>query len=427
VFHEEGQGKAVVLLHSSMSSRNQWRALAEQLRSRYRVITIDLLGYGDSRMRRRDTNYRLADEARHVESVLANALLPCETFHLVGHSYGGVVALSLAQRAPQRLDSLTLYEPLAVHLLPPRDPARLEFELLGERVGHDAAADNATAGAARFIDHWSGQGSFSALPPLKQRAFTALLPKVLMEFRAVSGERRITSWLRDFDVPVCLMHGNSSPSSARRVIAFLAALLPRIRRIEFGAGHMGPVTHPDMVNPEIARFISSSASEDEHTVAAMPEFPSHAPRGAGGLAKAFAIGLAALLCAGPATRGLAGEENQAVEIPVPANAWRELPQDFSNAGRYAVVSGDPRAPGGFIVRIELPPGFELSPRRAERDLQLVVLSGEMTVSRGATAHPAGATNLKSGYFAAFGAGETYSVTTKQGVALQVFGTGPWKG
>jgi hypothetical protein len=50
----------------------------------------------------------------------------------------------------------------------------------------------------------------------------------------------------------------------------------------------------------------------------------------------------------------------------------------------------------IIVRIELPPGFELSPRRAERDLQLVVLSGEMTVSRGATAHPAGATNLKSG-------------------------------
>jgi pimeloyl-ACP methyl ester carboxylesterase len=91
-------------------------------------------------MRRRDTNYRLADEARHVESVLANALLPCETFHLVGHSYGGVVALSLAQRAPQRLDSLTLYEPWPCTCCRPGIPARLEFELLGERVGHDAAA-----------------------------------------------------------------------------------------------------------------------------------------------------------------------------------------------------------------------------------------------------------------------------------------------
>src|SRR5690349_20195408 len=110
-----------------MSSRNQWRALVEQLRPRYRVIAIDLLGYGESHLRRRDTNYRLADEARHVESILARTLLPCETFHLVGHSYGAVVALGLAQRSPRRIDSLTLYEPVAAHLLPPKDPARLDF------------------------------------------------------------------------------------------------------------------------------------------------------------------------------------------------------------------------------------------------------------------------------------------------------------
>jgi quercetin dioxygenase-like cupin family protein len=111
-----------------------------------------------------------------------------------------------------------------------------------------------------------------------------------------------------------------------------------------------------------------------------------------------------------------------VEIPAPANAWRELHEDFPRGGRYAVVSGNPHAGGAFIMRIELPAGFELSPRRAQRDLQLVVLSGEMTVGRGASA-----TTMKSGYFASFGAGETYSVTTAHGVALQVFSTGPWKG
>lgn len=427
MFYEEGQGKAVVLLHSSMSSRNQWRALVEQLRPRYRVISIDLLGYGESPLRRPDTNYRLADEARHVESILAKRLMPCETFHLVGHSYGGVVALALAQRSPGRIDSLTLYEPVAVHLLPPRDAARLAFEQLGEEVAHLAAGKDPAAGAARFVDYWSGRDTFAALPELKQRAFTALLPKVLMEFRAVAAERRITSWLRDFDAPVCLMHGSSSPVSARRVIAFLAALLPRMRRIEFGAGHMGPVTHPDMVNPEIVRFIANSAASSDRPPEIEDSPVRLVPRGASNLAKAFAMGLAALFCAGPATRSLAGGEHQAVELPVPANAWRELPQDLARGGHYAVVSGDPRAEGSFVMRVELAPGFQLSARRAERDFQLVVLSGEMTVSRGTLAHPAGTSAMKSGYFGAFGAGETYSVSTEHGVTMQVFGTGPWKG
>src|SRR5262245_38652463 len=321
------------MLHSSMSSRNQWRALAEQLRPHYRVITIDLLGYGESPLRRRDTgDYCLTDEARHVEGILARTLLPCEKFHLVGHSFGGVVALSLAQRAPRRIASLTVFEPVAGHLLPPRDPARLEFERLGEAARQDAAAGDAAAGAARFIDYWSHPGAFRAQPETKQRAFAALLPKVLMEFRAVALERRQTSWLRELDAPVCLMQGRSSPSPARRVVSLLAELLPRARRIEFGAGHMAPVTHAEMVNPEIARFIANADAGDSD----LPAVPAMAQKGAGAWVKALAIGLVGLLCAGPATRNAA-----ASSLPV-------LPAGPTQGLRYTVLSGDPRAAGSVV-------------------------------------------------------------------------------
>src|SRR4029077_13322139 len=160
------------MLHSSMSSKNQWRALAEQLRSHYRVITIDLLGYGDSPLRRRNTDdYCLTDEARHVEGILAKTLEPGENFHLVGHSYGGVVALSVAQRAPQRLSSLTLFEPIAAHLLPPHDPIWQDFNQMDEVLRQSVAGGDAAAGAAHFIDYWSAPGAFSALPEVKQKAF----------------------------------------------------------------------------------------------------------------------------------------------------------------------------------------------------------------------------------------------------------------
>ena len=98
----EGRGPPIVLLHSSMSSKSQWRELIESLRDRYRLIAIDLLGYGESAMPSA-IGYSLGDEVRLVESVLARELQPGEQFHLIGHSYGGIVALQLAAQAqPQR-------------------------------------------------------------------------------------------------------------------------------------------------------------------------------------------------------------------------------------------------------------------------------------------------------------------------------------
>src|SRR4030095_7600973 len=43
-----GAGAPVVLLHSSLSSKSQWTALAERLASRFRVIPLDLCRYGDN-------------------------------------------------------------------------------------------------------------------------------------------------------------------------------------------------------------------------------------------------------------------------------------------------------------------------------------------------------------------------------------------
>jgi len=58
-----------------------------------------------------------------------------------------------------QLASLTLYEPVSAWLLPPNDPAREEFEQLGKEVSQCAAVGDTPAGAARFIDYWTGEGS----------------------------------------------------------------------------------------------------------------------------------------------------------------------------------------------------------------------------------------------------------------------------
>src|SRR5262245_10636432 len=110
-----GAGETVLLLHSSAASGGQWRSLAQRLQTRYRVIAPDLHGYGQSDQAPLPAEPGLADAAALVEAVLAREA--AGRIHLVGHSYGGAVALRFAADRAERLLSLTLIEPVSFHLL----------------------------------------------------------------------------------------------------------------------------------------------------------------------------------------------------------------------------------------------------------------------------------------------------------------------
>src|SRR5262245_18592436 len=112
-YHDQGAGEPVILLHSSAGSSAQWRALAGMLAGRYRVLAPDLFGCGDSPMRPGGP-FGLAHEAEIARALLQRA---GGAAHLVGHSYGGAVALHTALRHGASVLSLALIEPVAFHLL----------------------------------------------------------------------------------------------------------------------------------------------------------------------------------------------------------------------------------------------------------------------------------------------------------------------
>lgn len=84
---------------------------SENVYQKYRLIAIDLLGFGKS-PKPRDCLYTLKD---HVEMIEKSVIQPLElgTFHLVAHSMGCLIALALAAEYPNCVKSITLVAPVS--------------------------------------------------------------------------------------------------------------------------------------------------------------------------------------------------------------------------------------------------------------------------------------------------------------------------
>src|SRR5688572_20917551 len=106
-----GPGKVVLLLHGLGTSGEAWRPLVSQLKGEaWRVITLDLLGFGQS-PRPEWNSYSVEDHARAVIATLRRLGVRKQKLTLVGHSMGCLVASHIAARRPRRVQRLVLYEP----------------------------------------------------------------------------------------------------------------------------------------------------------------------------------------------------------------------------------------------------------------------------------------------------------------------------
>ena len=254
---EQGSGAPVVLLHSSASSAAQWRALMHQL-MQHRVIAPDLYGYGATSPWAGRGAFRLEHEA---EIVLSLAGRCGEPIHLVGHSFGGAVALHVARTRPDLLASLTVIEPVAFHLLKGFDQDALaEITAVAAGVGKAIASGDYYGGIAGFVDYWSGPGAWSGVPEERRANLASRLVKVALDFEATLNEPAALEDFAAMTLPTLLVQGTVSPRPTRRICELLAGVLPDAQLVTIeGAGHMAPLTHRDAVNTLIAEHLASNS------------------------------------------------------------------------------------------------------------------------------------------------------------------------
>jgi len=255
-YREAGIGPSVVCIHCNASSSSQWRPLMDRLAPHRRVLAPDTHGAGRGPVWPTDRTLTLDDEVSMLEPIFARA---GSRFALVGHSYGGAVALLAALRRAERVDALVLYEPTLFALVDSESPMPNDAEGIRETVERAAAAlaaGDQSSAAEVFIDYWMGAGTWEGKPVAHRSAIEAALVNVQGWGRALFGETTPLAAFKELRMPVLLMQGSETTPAARAVATLLARTLPRVETMTFeGLGHMGPVTHPALVDAAIDGFL----------------------------------------------------------------------------------------------------------------------------------------------------------------------------
>lgn len=253
---EAGAGPAVLCIHAGAANSSQWRSLMERLADRFRVIACDMSGAGKSPPFPRGRTYTLDEEVGFLAAAFDAA---GDSFHLVGHSYGGAVALKAALRHRARVRSLTLFEPVLFSLLfsvAPQSDAAREIRRLAQSTSELAARGDFDAAAREFVDYWFQPGTWAALREETRAPIRGKMDTTGERWDALFNDPVRLADLSRLDMPTLFLKAENSPLPARVLSRVLAAAVPQARSIEIeGVGHMAPLVDSGRVNPLIEAFL----------------------------------------------------------------------------------------------------------------------------------------------------------------------------
>lgn len=246
-----GNGPAVILLHSSLSSSKQWLPLVNSLKEKFTVINVDILGYGAADSVEDANSYSTSLEINRIKQVLKQLNIEDKPYHIVGHSFGGALSLKLALEAPHLVKSLSLYEPVPFHLLEKGSEAESLLNDLFKRVN----VDNLFIAVEEFMDYWNDKGFYKNLPERVKKSAAQEMKKVNIDSKVLMAEKYGPSDINKIASPVLMMTGKKSPKLSRALADIIVKNLNNVQLEQVDASHMGVISHADIIQPIIYQFI----------------------------------------------------------------------------------------------------------------------------------------------------------------------------
>lgn len=105
--------------------------------------------------------------------------------------------------------------------------------------------------------------------------------------------------------------------------------------------------------------------------------------------------------------------------------WGDMPPMFLPGAKLAVVSGDPSKEGLYVIRIQMPAGYRISPHWHPTDENVTVLDGTVSLGMGDKFDTAATQSFGPGGYVSLPATMHHFAWSKDGATIQIYGMGPF--
>jgi esterase len=209
-YQETGSGVPIVLVHGALNDYRVWHEQVPEFSKQFRVISMSLRHHYPEKWDGQGDDYSIEQHIADVGSFIIKMNLG--KVHLLGHSRGGAVVLSVAKEHPEVIKTLILEDASGMEALLPEAPESQELARQ-TRDNRDALARNLASGNIElavevYLDSFSVPGTFAKMPPERKQGFLDNIGTVLKsEGQPVTTCEQIGK----FEFPVLLLTGERSP------------------------------------------------------------------------------------------------------------------------------------------------------------------------------------------------------------------------
>lgn len=248
-YQDIGKGNAVVLIHGFLENLSMWTDYAQRLSARHRVVSVDLLGHGQTA----NLGYvhTMEAQAEVIKAVLDS--LKLRKYALVGHSMGGYVALAFAEAHPDNVRSLCLFYSTAKEDAPEKKAMRLRaIETVKHNPKAYVRAMIPSLFAAENVETYRAK-----INHLLEDAQNLTAQSIVAALAGMRERKDREALLHFGPYPVCIISGKQdSRIPPKELESQIEA--PNVRaHLETPGGHMGHIEDANLCYDFLLKFIKT--------------------------------------------------------------------------------------------------------------------------------------------------------------------------
>ncbi len=253
---EEGSGPPVVMVHGSVSDYREWLMQMAPLARHYRVIAYSRRYHWPNLPPGKDADASVERQADDLAAIIrAMGIAPA---HIVGHSFGGAVAINLTLRHPELVRTLVLAEPTVAGVLgdtPENDAVSKESQAVRAEMKEAFASGD----AERIVRTYAARvapGEFEKAPPEIQQMLLANVPAFQLDFTSRRSPFTCDD-ARRLAVPVLILSGERSAMGLQRIAEAASRCMKAARLVKIPqATHWMQHDHAQAFNDAVLAFLA---------------------------------------------------------------------------------------------------------------------------------------------------------------------------